>query len=478
MANLETKNLNFGGIADSDYIGSENSVAEMVNCDIHSEAGLIKANQALVKDSGAVVDELCQAKVPCSNGSTYFFGDSGGIFERQSNGTWTDRGTVAPAAGAAKVLSAREYRGYIYYSTQNRLGRIAVPAAGGSWAGRDDNWATFGVGNATYHPMEIVNLVLYIGDGNQVAQVDNTTFSANALDITTPLIISALGRLDTDLLIGTIVASNVMRSEIIRWNTWSVSFSVSDPIPEVGINAFLDTDNIVVVSAGKKGNLYIYDGAQLETYKKIKGTWSSTNKAVVYPEAVFNFNGMPLFGLSIDTGTGVNLGVYSLHRTNRNYPYVLNLEFTISTGNRTNVVIGAIVPIGADQFLVSWKDTTSGTLYGVDIMSLTAKATAHFVTRNYLIDRTNLSNYGFVYVPYRSLPASTSIDIHTSTQHAAFSGTPDTSKDDTDRLMQVSDAHIGEASVAKIKVVLNPNANDAPEVEMASIGFDETQPSD
>ena len=193
MPAIETKNLNFGGIADSDYLGNENSVAEMVNCDIHSESGLIKANQALTKDSASVVDELCLAEVACSNGSTYFFGDSGGIFERESNGDWTDRGTIAPAAGSAKVLSAKEHQGFIYYATQNRLGRIAVPAAGGSWAGRSDNWATFGVGDDTFHPMKEVNLVLYVGDGNQVAQVDAGSFSANALDIKTPLRISALG---------------------------------------------------------------------------------------------------------------------------------------------------------------------------------------------------------------------------------------------------------------------------------------------
>ena len=42
MAKIEIKNLNFGGIADSEYLGNENSVAEMVNCDIHGEAGIIK----------------------------------------------------------------------------------------------------------------------------------------------------------------------------------------------------------------------------------------------------------------------------------------------------------------------------------------------------------------------------------------------------------------------------------------------------
>jgi len=473
MAEIITKNLNLGGIADSDYIGGENSVAEMVNCDIHSEAGIIKANQKLTKDSGSTVTELILAYVACSNGSSYHFGDSGGIYERESSGTWTKRATASPAAGSAKILSAREYQGYILYAMQSRLGRIAVPAAGGSWAGRDDSWATFSNTDADFHPMWEVNLVLYIGDANYVAQVDGTTFSANALDIKTPLRISALGNLDTDLLIGTFVAAHIMRTEIIRWNTWSVSFSVSDPIPEVGVNAFLDTDNFVVVNCGRKGNLYTYNGAQLELFKKIKGTWSSTNKAKVNTNCTYNFNGMPLFGLSQIAGTGVNLGVYSLARTNRNYPFVLNLEFKISTGNLTGIQVGTICPISADQILVAWRDDNGSTTYGVDILNLTTKATAYFVTRNFMVDRKMYSNYGFVHVPYRTLPTDTEIKIYTSNQHAAFSGTADTSEIDTDRLVVRTKEHIGEASVVKVKVELVPNANDAPEVESAITDIDE-----
>lgn len=470
MAEVQIKNLNQGGIADSDYIGGSSSVAEMVNCDIHSEAGVIKCNQALTKDSGSTVTELITDGVQCSNGSTYLFGDAGGIYERESNGTYTKRATAAPAAGAVGIMSAREYQGYIYYAMQSRLGRIAVPAAGGSWAGRSDSWATFGVTDATFHPMAEVNLVLYIGDGNQVAQVDAGTFSANALDIKSPLRISALGVLDTDLLIGTYVSDNVVSTEIIRWNTWSVSFSVSDPIPEVGINAFLASDNIVLVNAGTKGNIYIYDGAQLETYKKIKGTWNSTNKAKVRDNAVFNFNGMPLFGLSNVDGDAATLGVYSLARTNRNYPYVLNVEHTISTGNLSSIEIGAIVPVSADQFLVSWKDTTSGTVYGVDILNLTTKATASFTSRVMYINRQMTSNWGYLYAGYRSLPASTDIKFYEKKNGGALSSeitsVDDAVADGEGRNAKRTEANIGEAVTLQIKTELVPNANDCPEVEV------------
>lgn len=465
MPQIQVANINQGGIADSDYMGAENSVAEAINLDIHSEAGIIKCNQALTLDH--TPDAAVNDFVACSNGSTYEFQENGKIVEREANGTVTTRGTAAPAAGSVAILSAEEQDGYIYYAMEQRLGRFAVPAAGGSIS-LNSNWATFGVGDADFHPMKKLNLVLYIGDGHQVAQVDGGVFSANALDIEDPLRVSSLGNIDTDLLIGTFIASNVLRTQVLRWNTWSVSFSVSDPIPEVGVNAFLDSDNIVLVNCGTKGNMYIYDGAQLSLYKKVKGDYTGTNKAKVVNNAVYNFNGMPLFGLSQISGEGVNLGVYSIARTNRNYPYVLNLEYTISTGNLANIIIDAIVPISADQFLVAWQDENDGTSYGVDILSLTVKATGHFITRTFLLDRSVGTEFGFAHVPYRSLPDDTDIKIYPNVDYAGFA-TEKTSTNDDSRKKKYTEAGIGDAHALQTKVQLVPNANDAPEVEMLLI---------
>lgn len=464
MQRIPIKNINQGGIADSDYMGPENSVAELVGLDIHSEPGLIKLNQALsaVDTSAAAIDQLITAIVPASTGDTYFFGAAGKIWKRTSAGVWSLVRTASPAAGAAGILSAQEYQGYIYYAMQSRLGRFDLAS---TW---NDSYATFTNTDDTYHPMQEVNQVLYIGDKFFIAQVDAGTFSANALDIKTGLRISALGTMGTDLLIGTMVASNVVQAEILRWNTWSVSYSVSDPIPEVGINCFLDIDNAVMVSAGTKGNLYYYNGTQLELYKTIKGTWSATNKAIVNVNAKLNFHGKPLFGLSLQTGTGVSLGVYSFARTNRSYPYVLALEYPLSTGHLTNVVIGALAGYG-DTFYVSWKDTTTGTVYGLDQLNLAAKyASGYFTTRVSLFDRSFKSTYGAVHVPYRSLPTSTAIKIHKKVNHGTL--TEVTNKvTDTERLLVRTDEHIGEAVALQVRVELTGSVNTGPEVEMALI---------
>jgi hypothetical protein len=467
MRDIEIYNINQGGIADSDYAGTENSVSEAVNCDIHSESGIVKCNQALVKESGSVITDFITASVPCSNGSTYLFGDTGKIYERSASATYTHVGTASPAAGAAGILAAEEYDGYVYYAMEQRLGRFLIPIAEVAPT-LQSSWATFGVGDTEYHPMRVLNLVLYIGDGHQVAQVDSGTFSANALDIQEPLRISALGHIDTDLLCGTTVGANIMKSQIVRWNTWSVSFSVSDPIPEVGVNCFIDSDNIVIVNCGTKGNFYIYDGAQLSLYKKLKGDFTLENKAKVLTNATFNFNGMPLFGFSKVNGSAALLGVYSIARTNRNYPYVLNLEYTISTGNTANIEIGAIAPISADQILVSWKDTNSGTSYGVDVLSLTAKATAYFTTRTFLLNRKAVVTYGNAHAAYRSLPDSAVINLYADKDYAGF-GTALVSTDDTKRKSQRTNSGISDAVALRVRTELVPNANDGPEVEMLII---------
>jgi hypothetical protein len=463
MAKVEIKNTNLGGIADSMYQGAANSVAEMVGLDIHSEAGIIKVNQALTKDSGVVVDEFCKVGVACSNGSTYMFGDAGGIFERESNGTWTDRGTVAPAAGGTAILGAGEHKGYIYFATESRLGRFAVPTAGTAIS-ISNNYGTFTVTDDTYHPMKTVNQVLYIGDGYLVAQVDNGAFSANALDLDTDRRISALGQFETDLLIGTYTSANLLRAEVYRWNTWSVSYTVADDLPEVGINAFLDTDNSVLISAGTKGRFYEFNGSKAVEYGKIQGifTKGTTDKVTVYPYSSLNFDSLPMFGVSQVSGNAAKQGIYSLGRHSASYPRVMNVEYLASTGNEDDMQYGAIVGAG-DVFVVAWKNNDDSSV-GVDVLDTANKFTGAYIkSRVVKTDRKMKSNYGVAHAFYRSLPSGTNV-VQKYIKNYGSEVTMN-QKDDTDRLMLVSDEDMGEASTVQYKAEFTVSGNNAPEVE-------------
>ena len=266
---IPIENFNLGGLADSKFSGVKDSYHKLVGLDLHTTPGLLKVAQRLTKDSDTMVDEFVKVAVASTNGRTYWFSStSGKIWERDSGGTWDLVYTTVPTGGGAGCLGAAEYQGYIYWATESHLHRILATNAEGAaeWAaniGAGLNWDDFDNGDALYHPMVEQVGVLFIGDANQVAQVRDATFSSNALDIKAPLRVKCLGKIGIDLLIGT-KGNEFTKTEVFRWNTWSVSFTTSDTIEEPNINAFLPGDNFVFVSAGVAGNIYVFNGEQME----------------------------------------------------------------------------------------------------------------------------------------------------------------------------------------------------------------------
>src|SRR3990167_3815797 len=210
---IPIQNFNLGGLSDSKFSGTEYSLYKLTGWDPHSTPGLLKVAQKLTAETtGVEPTELCKERVNSSNGAQYWFSaTTGKIWERPTTGTWRLVHTTTPAAGGAGCLGAREYHGYIYWATESRLHRITVANADDNdWAtDAVEDWKTFTNTDASFHPMfETPGLTLYIGDANFVAQVDHAdlavgseVFTADALDIKTPLRIKSLGGYGTDLLI-------------------------------------------------------------------------------------------------------------------------------------------------------------------------------------------------------------------------------------------------------------------------------------
>lgn len=468
---IEIRDINLGGLSASKWSGVKNSVYKLTGWDLHSQPGIMRVAQKLTKDSGTTVTEFCKCAVSSTNGIQYYFSaDSGKIWQNKA-GTYTLVYTVAPAAGEAKILGAFEYQGYIYFATQSRLHRIASASADGSsnWtANVVANWATFTVTDSSFHPMVEQNLVLYIGDGNYLAQVDAGVFSANALDIKTPLRIKSLGKIDTDVLLGTYTSDNVTKSQIIRWNTWSVSFTNIDEIEEVGINAFLQADNFVYVQAGLAGNIYSYDGYKLSLFKKIPGDYSPTAEALVHPNAVANLNGRILFGVSNDTGNPCDQGVYQIGRNSEIYPYIMDMPYPISERSggalvTSGIEIGAILAVGTNLY-VTWKNSTA---YGVDKLDYSNKLeVASLETTVKVINRESFANFSKFIVPYASLPASTGITIQYSKNYGDYISTTEVT--DSQRCIVYAEEGV-EANTLQLKITPTVSSNSAPEIE--SIGI-------
>jgi len=464
-------NWNMGGISDSLLSGAPDSFYRLVGLDMHSAPALLKAERKLTKNSGATVDEFCKWQVASSNGRTYHFSaDSGKIWERTSAGTWTLAYTTTAAAGEHKCLGAIEFDGYIIWATESRLHRILATDAEGAaeWTSNaEEDWQTFSLTNSSYHPMVTQNLNLYIGDGYYVAEWDGTTFTADALDITASLVIKSLGKMGTDVLIGTTVDDNVAKTELLRWNTWSVSFTNSDSIDETGINAFLPADNFVYVSAGTAGNIYVYDGSTLELYKKIQGSYSPTATATIHPDATATLDGQVLFGVSNSTGNPCLQGVYRLGRHSRNYNWIMDLPYPISERSTGDLVtngieIGSIITIG-QKILVSWKNSST---YGVDLLDDSNRLSgAYFETRVMRPNRDTLSTFSRFVMAYNELPTSTALTFSYDKNYTGSYTAPTSSQIiDTDRKIITLEEGIG-ATALQIKVVFTTNSNDTPSLE-------------
>lgn len=466
------------GLSDSKWMGIPGSVAALVGLDIHSVPGIVQAAQKLTKDSGSTIDAFVKVSVAASNGYTFWFSStSGKIWARSSGGTWTLAYTTVPAAGGAGCLGAAEYNGFIYWATESRLHRVTIAGADDSWAGGavSLDWATFSVTQASFHPMELQNTKLFIGDGNKICSVNSSgTFDNAALDIKTPFIIKCLKKYDIDLLIGTYVADTVNETEIIQWDCTSPSWSTSDPIAEVGINAILNdtTANVTLVQAGRAGNWYEYNGRSLVPYKRIPGTYSSTSYGYVHPNAIGNFKGLPIFGFSNGSGNPANQGVYTLGSYSRDYNRVLDLTYPISERSSgelvlTGIEIGAIIVADFD-ILVSWKN---GSTFGVDKIDYTAKMTlGYFETRMlFQSQRDEIQTMAGASVFYNSLPTSTNFVISYSKNAAAYVSMASETTNNTDNNSVNAKLSVPGIGSLQIKVAFTVNSNDSPIMEALAV---------
>lgn len=324
-------------------------------------------------------------------------------------------------------------------------------------------------GNTSFHPFQIVNGNLYTADKNFVHEVSaegsEHVFTPRALDIPSHFTIKSLSKVETDLVVGTYIANDPSGSQVFRWNTWSTSWSYDDDVRENGVNCFINADNYLVVSAGKRGNLYFYDGTKMWLAKTMPGTYSKTATMVVYPEAQDNLQGLPLFGVSNDSGNPLTEGVYSFGK-GLNGKNILNLEYVVSSGSTSGVDIGAMAVVGTDLY-VAWKD---GSDVGIDKLDWDNKYNgAYIVSRVMNPTGFNQNKYSRFIVEYDELPTGTSIEIYYKENNGSWNQL--TTVTDTKRRMVVADQTVVGADL-QVKVVLKTSGNSSPIIRRILIGVE------
>ena len=337
------------GISDED----NSYFSRLINIDIHTKPGKAQCSLALEDiDGGGIVTSLPTCSMVASNGDTFI--GAGTKIYKISGGTETLVHTSTQGA----VLGLGEHQSYVYYSTATKLGRqtVALASSEASWSSQNDSWATFTNAKA-YKPMQWVNQILCIGDGNYIAIVDeNGIFNANALDILERDVITALMDTNDNLTMGTFVNSAVHQANTYLWDTYSPSWSSSDLTQERGVNMFFRLDGYWYAQIGQIGNIYQWTGQRMLLYTRLRDG-DTTVVTGINSYGTTSLNGLTLIATI--------RGVFSIGKADSRLGLAKVIEYVSSAGQGST--LGAIEAVGSDFYL----GFNNGASYGIDHISST-----------------------------------------------------------------------------------------------------------
>jgi len=446
------------GLGISKFLGTKGSFAKAVGIDIHSNPGILKAQQSLKKDSGDIVDQLVMCSVHTSAGHSYHFGEAGKIFKRTSGGTWSLLDTVT---ATPKIVGAAEHSdGYVYFTYVNKVGKIQVSDDAITEAAHTLTNSNSNYGQVFYHEKQNA---IFIANKELVARVDAASaFSANAFDLKGTYEIRDIASRDIDVLIGATLDSG-SASRFFQWDgvksSWQYSWVFGDEIKWM-----LNKGERVYILGGENGEIYDFDDIK-DPIKKIPGDYSNVNTLTSNPNAKCLLKGLLHFGIQdASTGNAFPNGIYTLGSKDLEvFPLALNCEYPISAGDLDGVEIGAVSTDGSTLF-VSWKDK-AGTGYGVDVIDTANKYASAYVEFLVMkVDEVSKKNFDRFPCNFEPLPASCSLHVKRSldlassfTSVATFNIAGETNDEGTFDGENVPDAYM-----IQLRIDLVTNVNNSP----------------
>jgi hypothetical protein len=363
---------------------------------------------------------------------------------------------------------------YIYFATRYWFFRIAVADIGFTdWfdtTSKVDYLTLFKNGDDTYHPMKKQNNRLFVGDRYCLLEVNEFGVITLETDfnVMEPERITALGRIDVDLLVGT---KERDKAWVKRWDTEALSWYAEDSVKETEIYAFLEDDNFVYVIAGDFGRMYFYDGEKMLPDVRVPGQYSKTARGKVNHNAVASFMGIPVFGFSNIVGNPAWQGVYAYGRYSKDYNVTMDLSFPLSCNMFSDIEIGAIIVNGFD-LMISFKSETGG--IGVDRIDWTAKYESAFIESMVLLgaaDRRRFKSIDEVLADYFTLPEGTGLEFSISNNYKGYQDLELETKDNVKLNQILAKATLKELGAVEALIEFNVDGNVGPEVENFHVRF-------
>jgi hypothetical protein len=290
----------------------QNKFQKLDNVDIHDEIGIVKPQLAMVSES-TTPNEPCVSAID-NSGNVYFCSTTTGkIWKRTTAGAYSLVHTNTNTAHRG----CRYFNGYLWYWTATKLGHYDLVS---TWT---DSFAT---GTDFREGIEANNQML-IANGRYIARVDaSNTFSANELTLPAQYKATCLKNIRDDVLIGTYVSNDVAYCRVFLWDTVSPSWTLEDEVFEIGINCFMQIDNLILAQCGTQGRFYYWTGSQMSYFGKIDGITTALGE-----QKTVTFNNRPLFGNSNK--------IYSINREAPELPYAFSCENTLTSGTVYSMIV-------------------------------------------------------------------------------------------------------------------------------------------
>lgn len=364
-------------------ITTQDGFSTLYCCDIFTRPGVLRVTPQLEADDDDAITELIRwFEVYDANGGTpalYAYDNTtvnGKIYYR-TGGAWVN---IHNPGNSCDGQGLKHFNTSLYYAQRGKLGQLTGdPTVGGNW---NDNFAALKttVGSDDYCPMVVFAGSLYIGNGRYVGKLeaDEVTFDTDVLTLPVGYEIIAMIEWNDRIVMSTSSSTAVLDEMIVIWDGVSPVAEMLIRVPKPGATSLLNNNNQLKAFIG--GGIYMFTGSDFILEKQLPKTGNLVdhNPVEVLPGAAVLFQERITFGATqrLESAPTFLSGVYSTGRHDARFPEALVFEHELSTGNNTDMQIGAIGVFGTTNdrpiMYVGYYDISAGA-YGIDVIDYTER---------------------------------------------------------------------------------------------------------
>ena len=311
----------------------------------------------------SVFSDLIRFFVNASDGNVYGFGNTGKVYKITPELACYQVFDIGQEIKGAYEKPSSSGNTYLVFATNTNLHHKLIPGLS-NWQDVDKtlpDWPKTNLSSQDWHTMTQVGGDVLIADGSRLAFVGyDDSYTNEALDL---------------------IPGNIVKTLLERVG-FAIIGTYRAAAPNEGINAAIDSE-VPLAQVGTKGMIVYSNLTDTVPVRQIPGggqanpggvanevtqanffQWQQTALSWINKQVIGN---MALFGIYNNTeGKG---GIYSYGRRDKDYPFILNLEYSLNVNE-----IGALTNIWGLTF-ASYRD---GVTFGVKVTDVNNKAVGRY----------------------------------------------------------------------------------------------------